>query len=234
MDAAVRYFRDAGTLKDALVRTLTIHSHRVFSQGLSYAKLHRDVAELASFLERKGVTFVGIIGDTSLDWLRVDLAAALARVPSVGLHAEWPQSDITHVLKDAGVQLLLILPIASGSGAEVARLAAAEAGIEVMTLDQVRDAPRAVTELPAALDSYMVPYLADPSLASEQQEDEDNRKIYTLMYTSGTSGPPKGVPTLRGAWKDNSVQGLGGDSISPRIICLHSMAHGSDRYSHQM
>jgi long-chain acyl-CoA synthetase len=132
----------------------------------SYAELLTDASAVAGGLLEfvNPGDRVAIRAETRYEWTVVDLATVLARLVLVPVYPSFSPEQTAFVLKDAGATLVVT---------EGELPLEAEAVVEHV-LD-VADLPRAAFDADAA-----------PGL---EAADED---IHTLVYTSGTTGMPKG------------------------------------------
>ncbi len=114
-----------------------------------------------------------------------------------------------------------------GAGDRLAALRArAPAGLrilelaDVLALGRARDAPATLTGAGMALDSVV---LEGPSL------ETDIRDTFTLIFSSGTSGAPKGMAVHKERWKLDAQSS--GVAVTPnqRAISYMALAHGADR-----
>ena len=124
---------------------------------------------------------VGLFAPNLPEWTLVDLACLTAGLVVVPLYPTSTTDQAVHILADAGCRLLFV------DGAERwQRIAAAELPTleRVVSFTVAGDLPVLADELDAA----PVPDLVDERLAAVTGDD-----LATIVYTSGTTGLPKGV-----------------------------------------
>jgi long-chain acyl-CoA synthetase len=139
-------------------------------QGLGYAALAREIAAAAEVLRTAAPRCLGIALENSPAWAVMDLAALSTNVPAVPLPAFFSPAQQTHVLRDAGVELLV-------TDDPAAQLIPLTAGCAVTARSEIRIAGRALRLMRlAGLDSVPLP-----------------ANTAKITYTSGTTGSPRGV-----------------------------------------
>ena len=221
----------------------------------TYAQTGEEVAELAAglALSLPRRSCVAIASRNREEWLLADWACAYDDFISVGVHTSWPVSKVEQVLNDAGcdaavvsasclptiasakaggtaprLALVVLLPTLPGEELHASAIETAEAlGIRVLHYDEVLAAGRA-----SQCTHTGVGFGADA--ASRPDTDDDNDAIYTLMYSSGTTGgPPKAVATPKSTWrKTNCCAGpLAAMAAADdrRAVSYMALAHGADR-----
>ncbi|HEY4615278.1 MAG TPA: AMP-dependent synthetase/ligase [Citricoccus sp.] len=163
---------------------------------VSYASFLDQVRAAAKGLIAQGVqprSTVGIMAPTSYEWAVIDQAIWFAGAVSVPVYETSSPLQVEHVLKDSGTRL--VFTAGDRQRATVQR-AAEQAGLEVdiRSLDAaglagLREAGRGVTDavLEAARSSAT---LAD---------------VASLVYTSGTTGTPKGTRITHGNFARGAV-----------------------------
>jgi long-chain acyl-CoA synthetase len=155
----------------------------------SYSSLAADVRRLAAQLIARGLEpgdRVAIFSQNVPEWTLVDLACASAALVSVPLYPSSSVDQARHILADSGCKLVFV-----GGAAEVEKLAPIRA--ELPSLSSV------VTFEPVPGDGLTS--LADELAAAPSDHGEVDARVAaassadlaTIVYTSGTTGEPKGV-----------------------------------------
>jgi long-chain acyl-CoA synthetase len=148
----------------------------------AYAQLAEDTERLAHGLASHGIgrgERLAICARNRPEWIVVCLATLRSGAVPVLLDTQLSEGTLRHVLRDSGARRLFT------TSAEVDRLRGPceEAGVEIVVLDHengARESERSWRSLLAQRPGEL------PSV-----RDED---VAVLFYTSGTTGPPKGVP----------------------------------------
>jgi long-chain acyl-CoA synthetase len=173
--------------------------HRVDGEwrDISWHELGQTVHVVARGLVSLGVKDgdrVGILAPNRPEWTIADLAIQQVRGVSVPIHATSTSSQTAWILRDAGVKVLFVAGIA---GYEKVRSAGnLLPGLEAIVVFDEADA----ASVPGALcwsellvrgsGSHVVALDAELEGRRRRMSSED---LLTLLYTSGTTGEPKGV-----------------------------------------
>jgi acyl-CoA synthetase (AMP-forming)/AMP-acid ligase II len=179
----------------ALARHARGHAHRTFmiceDERISYAGWYRATAQLANELQRSGVmpgTRIAIAMRNLPEWPVAYFAAVAIGAVVVPLNAWWTAAELGYGLRDSGASVLI------ADGERYTRLASAGtlAKLDIVLVSRP-DAPldpshrelEAIIGRPSEYGELPEVDLPDLAIASDQTA--------TIFYTSGTSGPPKGV-----------------------------------------
>jgi long-chain acyl-CoA synthetase len=177
-------------------RTALMHRVRGAYQGIGYQQLARTVDEIAAGLARRGVRAgdrVGIYSYNRPEWVVADLAVMKLGAVSVPIYHTLPPDSVSYILRDAGVTHLIVetpelFANVAGVLADVPRLK------DIITLFEREHESRVGKQFFSfeALRAEGARALAEqPGLAAAHEARPDD--LVTVVYTSGTTGEPKGT-----------------------------------------
>jgi long-chain acyl-CoA synthetase len=158
---------------------------KTWSTDESVALMH----DLASGLIHAGVKKgerVGIMAANRPEWNFADFAIQLSGAVSVPVYPNLSEQDLAFVIKDAGLVAFFtdakILADKVAQGAQQAGVS-----IQIFTFDNAEGYVQYTTMI---ADGKMNPQTA---IIDEVKKSTDKDTLLTLLYTSGTTGTPKGV-----------------------------------------
>ena len=151
-------------------------------------ELRRDMLRAAGALRALGVgrgDRVAVVGLNSTRYLVADVAIGLAGAVSVPLYYTSPPAEIDAILAASGARLLLL-----GTPILLARLGEVRADMPVVSFCR-EPVPAGVGRAVMSWDAFLA--LGAGAEAGIDTEGVGPDDVATLRYTSGTTGPPKGV-----------------------------------------
>lgn len=169
---------------------------------VTWGDVGSDVSRVAAGLISLGIELedrVAIISLTSYDWILADFAIMYAGAATTTVYNTSRAEEVAHILSDSGSRIVF-----AENQEQVEKLQANRSDfpdvIKVITMDNsVVDDDWVITldELRTIGDKA----LSDtPSLTEDRINAVSSDHIATIVYTSGTTGMPKGVRLKHGTW----------------------------------
>ncbi len=171
----------------------------------SYRRLAAEIDGLAGALLEMGLQpgdYVGLLAENRPEWIIAALAVLRAGAVIMPLDAQLGEDGLAHVVNDSGARFFFV-----GSGQEE-RFARLDGAAELQLIP--------LTDLPAA---------ASPPSSGFVRRRPD--QAAALFYTSGTTGPPKGVPLSHTnlVFQINAVGDAGLVSTADRVLLPLPLHH---------
>ncbi len=178
---------------------------------------------------------VGLVGENSADWLVADMAVLTAGAVNVTPHAPLTARQIHFQLDDAGASWLIV-----SDAAQLAKIRQVRGELPAVRGIVVFD-PAAAGEDAVSWRAFLqhgrraLPRLAAELARREEALGPDD--LATIMYTSGTTGNPKGVMLTHGNLVSNTLASLAMSPHRPDDVILtwlpftHIYARTVDHYA---
>jgi long-chain acyl-CoA synthetase len=177
---------------------------------------------------------VGLLGENSVEWLVADMGILAAAAVNVPPHAPLTARQVHFQLEDAGVCWLF-----ASNAAQAAKVRQVRKELPKLRGVVVFD-PAAAEEDAIAWRAFLQRgRQALPRFAQELARREaatDGETLATIMYTSGTTGNPKGVMLTHGNLLSNSLSSLAASDVTSEDVVLswlpysHIYARTVDHY----
>jgi acyl-CoA synthetase (AMP-forming)/AMP-acid ligase II len=190
------------------------------ARRFSYAEFATRVRRLATALVRAGIRAgdrVAFVAHNTPALLEAHFGVALAGGVLVAINTRLNAGEIAYILEHSGARLLFVdAELAAGLGRDVV-----PAGVErVVTIDDPQFAPGVTHVFDGPAYEDFVAVEPDGALACRVADEEET---YSINYTSGTTGRPKGVMyTHRGAYL-NALAEITGNRMDTGSVFLWTL-----------
>lgn len=192
------FFQRVEQTPDALAYTYPVNDAW---QSSTWAETQELVLMLAGGLMQLGIEpedRVAIISETRFEWILSDLAIMCAGAATTTVYPSTHADDVAFILDDSGARVVI-----AESVEQLEKLRSRQRDIpqvsRVVLIDGDFDDPRVITlEQLLGLGRDLID--AQPDAVQRRVAGIRADQLATLMYTSGTTGKPKGVRLPQRAW----------------------------------
>lgn len=227
----------------------------------TYARIHQRTAAIASsmvgILGLTSRAAIGLCGPNIPQILIADFACCFNDLISVGLHHCWDEISLAYVLNITEIQCIFCMAVnapkfiearsrcphlshliimddgfvESAVGLQIHQWSTLDAeGMTALSSSTAYTLSGAGIGLPSWFGSF------DPTGKDKLPRippgfSEAESEPFTLLFTSGTSGLPKGVVVTKKRWlRDATVAGMFAGQSDPTVLSYMSFAHGGINY----
>ena len=187
-------------------------------KNYTWAETREHVDVLAAGLLARGLGAeerVGILSNTRLEWIFIDLAIACAAGATTTVYPNTAAGDVSYILHDSGCVIVV------AENAEQLAKVTDDEGLAADVHTIVVIDPAGVEETDRIISYATLKRLGAEALAANATLVDDaiastnHDSLSTLIYTSGTTGQPKGVRLNHGSWVYEGAGTKHWDLLSP-------------------
>ncbi len=200
---------------------------------ISAAALAEQVRTLAFGFYANGVRpgdHVALLSENRPEWTLSDLALLALGAVDVPIHATQAPPQVAHILRDSGARILVL-----STGEQWQRLRDVLASVEsvekIITFEAISDEDARLLPFPQLFEAGQRWAAHEPDLYDRLRRAVGPSDLATLLYTSGTTGEPKGVMLTHGNITSNVTAALRVLGYSSRdvVLSILPLSHSFER-----
>jgi long-chain acyl-CoA synthetase len=166
-------------------------------ESLTWGQADQAVREIAAGLLALGLARgdrVALLSQTRLEWLLCDVAIATAGLVSVPIYPSSTSEQCAFIIEDSGASTVI-----AEDGQQIAKLGALRTNLPPVRVICIEAAPtndgsaETMPSLSALRQAGRTWIAANPGVLELQADAVKPSDCFTIVYTSGTTGQPKGV-----------------------------------------
>ena len=204
-------------------------------EAKTWQEIGEDVRRVAAGLQTLGIEpgdRIAQLSENRYEWIVADLAIQMAQAIHVPIHAPLAAAQVDFQVNHSGSKALFV----SGSE-QIAKVAEADLPQD-LTVITYESTDAAIPQQQLHISSWLDQEAPEPgSLEQATLENTDSNDLATILYTSGTTGEPKGVMLTQKNLVSNTlavIQTFGMEPGDKRLTFLplsHIFARTCDLYT---